>query len=416
MSGNLAAQVIAVGSVPILTRLFSPEEFGLFALFMAFLRIISKIGTLGYERAALLPKDATDARAVVMLSALILICMAALAGIFGMVFGEEIAQVLGSPEFSAWLLIIPVGLLLIGATNILRYWALREQMFRLISATRVTDAAVAAASKIVFGFLLGNWSGGLIVGALAGNAVALVLLLRYLHISRDRDHMPPISLENIKIQAYQYRQFPLFAAPNALLNTMSRYLAVFFLSAFYGPAVVGFYNLAHRTLVQPIDTLAGSIARVYFQRSADQVSSSKHLMPDLKKVIAMLFLIGIGPCIILLFFGRQIITFVFGAEWDMAGIFVQIMAPWFIFLFVIAPAAMVFEVCHRQQVKFRINISTTVLSIMALWWFYSLGQPLEIVLGAFVGVNSVMSIIQLVMAFRVARQHDSRLAVINSHG
>ena len=51
MTGNLLAQSVTIGCAPLLTRLFTPENFGVFGLFLAIVKIISGIGSLCYERA-----------------------------------------------------------------------------------------------------------------------------------------------------------------------------------------------------------------------------------------------------------------------------------------------------------------------------------------------------------------------------
>ena len=401
MSGNPVAQFITVGSAPIVTRLFTPEDFGVFALFTAVVGICAKVGTLCYERAILLPKDPGTAHSVIKLSVIVLVLLALAVGIGSWLFGNDLSTLLGSSELSFWLLLVPCGLVLAGTVNILRYWALRETKFRLISAVRITEAGGAAAFKIGAGFLLGSWAGGLIVGSLAGYAVALALMMRYLWPGLPRNWRKDLR-QQVSTVAYEYRQFPQFASINALLNVVSRYLIVFFLSSFFGTAVVGFYNLAHRMLAQPIDTLSNSISNVYFQKSASQVADRHSLIPGLRKITVALFLLALVPFAVLFAYGKPIITFVFGPQWETAGVFSEIMAPWFLCLFCIGPSAMVFEVCRRQQVKLWINVSTALVSVLVLWRFYSMGRPIEEVIGAFVVGNIVLSVVQVVMAFQVA--------------
>jgi len=55
MAGTTIAQAIPIAISPILTRLYTPEEFGLFALFLAIVSIFGVVATMRYEMAIVQP-------------------------------------------------------------------------------------------------------------------------------------------------------------------------------------------------------------------------------------------------------------------------------------------------------------------------------------------------------------------------
>jgi len=61
MTGTTIAQAIPIAISPILTRIYTPEDFGVFALFIAIVGFFSVIASARYEQAILIPKKDEDA-------------------------------------------------------------------------------------------------------------------------------------------------------------------------------------------------------------------------------------------------------------------------------------------------------------------------------------------------------------------
>ena len=82
MTGTTIAQAIPIAISPILTRIYTPEEFGIFALYMAFISIGAAIVTGKYEMAILLPKRNEYAKYLVVISIFLTTCFSILLYIF----------------------------------------------------------------------------------------------------------------------------------------------------------------------------------------------------------------------------------------------------------------------------------------------------------------------------------------------
>ena len=57
MSGTVISQIIAILVSPILTRIYSPDDYGVFGVYASIVGIVGVIITLKFEAAILLPKD-----------------------------------------------------------------------------------------------------------------------------------------------------------------------------------------------------------------------------------------------------------------------------------------------------------------------------------------------------------------------
>lgn len=71
LTGTTVAQAIPVMISPILTRIYTPEDFGVLALFIAITSIFGSIANARYELAIVLPEKDEDAVNIVALCILI---------------------------------------------------------------------------------------------------------------------------------------------------------------------------------------------------------------------------------------------------------------------------------------------------------------------------------------------------------
>jgi len=166
------AQAITVAATPILTRLYSPEEFGLLALFLSVTNIITVVASWRYDLAIVLPKADRDGINVLVLAALITLGMSGLC--FGVVafWQDDIARLMNAPNLAPWLWWTPVSLLLSGIFQALTYWNTRKKQFSLQALAQVGKSVGTSGTQIGAGLLTSAGGGaGLILGTVAGALV-----------------------------------------------------------------------------------------------------------------------------------------------------------------------------------------------------------------------------------------------------
>jgi O-antigen/teichoic acid export membrane protein len=66
--GMAGARAISIAAMPIITRLYGPEDFALLALFVAFVSLLNPLAAFGYPGAVPLPKEDVMAINVAALS------------------------------------------------------------------------------------------------------------------------------------------------------------------------------------------------------------------------------------------------------------------------------------------------------------------------------------------------------------
>ena len=150
------------------------------------------------------------------------------------------------------------------------------------------------------------------------------------------------------------------------MNSVSWQLPAFLLSAFFTPAVVGFYSLGFRLLQLPMSFIGGSISQVFFQRASRALSEGT--LPSLvESVFRMLVIIGMFPILILTIVGSDVFTVIFGKAWAEAGVYAQILSLWAFIWFISSPLTTIYVVVEKHHFGFHynfFNLTTRLLSLI----------------------------------------------------
>ena len=108
-SGAALAQALPLLFAPLLTRLYTPADFGVLAVFVAWLSNLAVVATARYDMAVVLPSDDADAARLMRLALLINTALCALCLLLFWPWHQAIAGALGQPALAPWLPWLPLG-------------------------------------------------------------------------------------------------------------------------------------------------------------------------------------------------------------------------------------------------------------------------------------------------------------------
>jgi len=176
-SGTAIAQLITVGVMPLLTRLYLPVEFGIFAIFSSIVAIFGVFATGRYEYAILAEKSEDDAW-YIFCAVLVLSVISSLLVVILSVIGREWVESVLSIKVSLLMLYMAgFSIFLGGIYQASYYWLTRQQHYHILTKSRVVGAVVLAFTSSIMGFL-GFGAEGLIAGMILGQGGEFVI---YLH-------------------------------------------------------------------------------------------------------------------------------------------------------------------------------------------------------------------------------------------
>ncbi|MGM0841646.1 MAG: lipopolysaccharide biosynthesis protein [Bacillota bacterium] len=351
VSGTALSLIVIVLTTPLLTRLYTPEEFGGYSIYVSILYTTSVMASLLYESAIPLPKDEDDAVNLLSLSLIIVLGMSVLTLIGVWLFRQSIASIVNIPHLGEYLWLLPLSLFGFGVFQVLNTWLIRREAYPFMAKGKVFMNLSQVFSQISLG-LLHFGPVGLVAGEVMGRIVGSSTVLR-LSFTSIRERFNKINLKKMGILANRYKYFPLISSWSSILSVASGHLPVFFIAASFGSKAAGLYMLGQRVLSIPDALIGFSVKQVYFASATKQIRSTTTPLNSLFwqmvwKLSGVSFLIIC--CIVLIApwtFGH-----VFGDDWIESGMYIQVMAILFFFQMVVGPITANFYVFEAQRLHF----------------------------------------------------------------
>ena len=340
--GTGLAQVFPLALMPILTRIYSPEDFGVFAIYMALAGILGVIATGRYELAIVLPDTTKDASDVFWLCIVISIGVSVISGLMLLFSNDMFVQYLDLPEETMILYLIPVSIFLSGVLQSLNYYYVTNKLFGNLSLSKVVMSSGTVSSQAIIG-VANNASGyGLTLGYLFGKISSVLYLVlktkKLVKIHRS-------TFQNMLVVVRKYKKYPIISAPAALLDTAALQLPLLIINKAYATSIAGQFSLAIRIINLPLALIGAAISQVLLQK----VASSDHKNPEeIRRIVLMLALklaLLISPLSIMsLFFGEEMFVLIFSEDWRIAGSFAFPLSLIISFRFIVSPLSSVLSV------------------------------------------------------------------------
>jgi O-antigen/teichoic acid export membrane protein len=375
-SGTAAAQAITIAFSPVITRMYGPEAFGLLGVFLALVAIFTPISALTYPIAIVLPKYDSDAKGIIKLSFWLAFFISTITAVVLFFVGDNLLQFIGSEAISSYILLIPITMFFSATLQIVQQWQIRKKQFKMTAQIAAIQSLIINSAKALLG-LMNPIPLVLIIIAVLGPAIHTFMIMLGIKFKKNTqaDMLNLYKAKTIKQLVYDYRDFPLYRAPQVFINTASQSLPILMLAAFFGPTSAGFYTLAKMVMGMPISLIGQAFTDVFYPKITESANNGENILPLLIKSTLILFVIGIIPFGIVIVFGPFLFGFIFGPEWVMAGEYARWLALFFHFNFINKPSVAVVSVLNLQRGLLIYEIFSTGSKVLALiigfYWFQS---------------------------------------------
>jgi lipopolysaccharide exporter len=374
MTGTVFAQALSILVAPILTRLYSPADYGAAAIYGSIVSILSIIACWRYESTIVLPEKDEDAANLLVLSIIICFGMSTFTLVLVALFRTPFADLLGAPKLASWLWFMPLSLLAAGLFQAFNYWSTRRGHFARLAMRLVAQSSVTAGTQLGAGLISHPGLGGLIAGSIIGQSVATGQLAGKVLGEECSDLRIFLKKSSLKNQFKRYRDFPLYFTWASLLNTSSVMLPVILLGIFFKPAVVGLYALGLNVLSMPMTVIGNATAQVFLP-SANKAYLNGKLNEISLKVFERLLNIGLVPILLIMVCAPELFSIIFGHRWLDAGVYVRWLGIWILFVFISSPISDIYTVLERQKASLLMNILQFVCRVAVLMIGGYLGNP-----------------------------------------
>ena len=370
VSGTAGAQAITLAFMPVITRIYGPEAYGVLGTFLSVTMMLIPVAALTYPIAIVLPKRDGDARGLVRLALVTALMLAALVALALQLFGERLAAVADISIIQPYLMLIPFVMFCGAALEICQQWLFRTQRFRITASVAVGHSLLFNSIRTVAGLLQ---SSALVLvcttalqQALHAAMLGLAMLRAKPHTDNhhgDAEQDSPGMLE----LARQHSDFPKYRAPVMLINAVSQHLPTLVLAAYFGPAAAGFFALCKQALTMPTNLIGKSVADVYYPRISRAIHDREPVAAMLLKATAALGLVGLVPFTLVAVIGPWLFALVFGEQWHVAGEYARWLALAEYVIFVSRPCVVAVPALSLQGRFLLFEVFSTSLRVLSLF-------------------------------------------------
>jgi O-antigen/teichoic acid export membrane protein len=347
-----------------LTRIYSPEEFGVLALYIALVSIVGVVSSGRYEQAIMLPKNDSDALSlckVTMLISLFVSCILLLLVLF---MGKNIAIILGNSEIYSWLYYLPLSIVFTGVIQTYTSWYNRKKLFRTTALVRIMQSGSQSVSQVGLGLLAFP---GLILGQIMGTLAGSIFLLKNLN-KKDWLVIKRSSYKQSKLLMKKYNRFPKYGIFGAMSDACAVQMPILIITRFFEAAITGYFSLTFRVLTLPATLLSTALSQVFYQKVATaHLEQPEKIAPLIVKISLVLFVIFLPIALLLAFFGDVLFVYFFGQDWKLAGELSQILVYAAGVRFIVSPLSVVMSLGNNLkkavvwQFLYLLTVSTVLI-------------------------------------------------------
>ncbi|MEO1034885.1 MAG: oligosaccharide flippase family protein [Pseudomonadota bacterium] len=349
--GSIIGHVVLAASSPLISRLYAPEEFGLFSIFFSIFGITSIISTLQYHNAIPVPREDRSGAEVFVAAVVILGGFSLLSfGVLALAI-DWIADLAQMNAYQSLLWLLPAAIVAANFNLCLQFWFLRKKEYHNLAIVKGAQSVTMALGQIGLG-LAKLGAIGLIVGHIVGQATGIVQLLWGVR-RRYREPFGAVRGQGVVDALRTHRSYATMFTPAAILGASTVYLPAIALGVLYGPAAAGAFAFGLQLSKAGMSILVQSVSKVFLVNAIDDFNEENRpaIMRRALKFCFSQFLIGLPIFLPLVFFGEEIFGFLFGDNWAIAGKYVALLTPHLYTFFVFDHLVNLFIVTGKHQWK-----------------------------------------------------------------
>jgi len=402
ISGSAGAQAINLALIPVIMRIYGPDAFGVVGTFQSLSIILIPWCALTYPTAIVLPVHDSDARGLIRLSLRVaaVICGTSALLLYG--FGAQFATAMGIDILIPYLMLLPIVMFSSAVLEITQQWLYRTQRFSLTARGATLHALLYNATRSLAGLVQAS-APVLVVTSALYYIIHSSLLLIGIRLRHDSNPTTSDYLidgkprKNLRQLAAEYRDFPIYRAPQVLINALSVHMPTLVLASAFGAVPAGFFALCLQVLAMPSNFIGKAVGSVYYPRITQAIHANEPVTRLLARGVAGMALAGLVPFATLAIAGPWLFSVAFGAQWQPAGEYARWLALSEFAGFIGGPCLVAVPALSLQKRFLIVEIVSTSLRILAvLAGAFVFKEALAVVM-AFAAANVAINLAMIVI-------------------
>lgn len=398
MSGRVIAQFVPILLTPVLTRIYSPSEFGVFGVYFTIVSLVSMISSGRYCLAVLLPKEEEKAQGIYFLSSIFSIIISFVFFAIMLLWADPIFSFLNAEILTSYTILIFLNVLVLGLSEPAYYYGLRQKKYKILSVNVIVQSLIVVAFRLILGYFVST-EYGLLLAHLLGYSVSFLLLLFRLQIYKF-NFLELFS--NLKSLAKKYIQFPKYSLFADTLSMGANLSPNLFMNGIFGSIATGYYAMTDKILGSPIWFVTSSVGDVFKQEATEQFREKGSAYTLFIKTTRTLFLLGIVPFALIFIFVPYVIPFLLGDGWESVADFIKIFVVMYFAKFVVNPVSYIVYIVNKQghNILFQ-GMRFSSLVIAFIFGYYSGDLYLTLIFWSV--LTTISYIITFFIALKISR-------------
>ena len=354
------AQLIPIIITPILTQYFTPEDFGVYGLYVSICSIFGIVASGKYDVAIMLPQKKEDSINILFLSFLITFLFSTFCFSILNIFDDVFFKLTNSKFLKEYYFIIPISIFLISMNQSLIVWFNRNKKYNTIANQNLLKSGSNSGSSLILGIQ------SIHVGLIISHLISLIIISFWniVHFIQECNKYS-INQKLIRRNFLKYIDFLKFSTVSNLFNSFSNIGMTALIVIFFGPKIAGLYFLAEKLIAIPISFITSSVSQVYFQQASKLFhSNKKELIKLTNQIQKNVFFVLFPFLLICSVFGENIFS-LFGDEWTEAGVIVKYFAVFILFKNIYSPISHIGDILNKQKVLLVFNVSLFIFQLSA---------------------------------------------------
>ena len=321
MTATAVGQGVGLLAAPVLSRVYSPEVFGVVGVFLSIASTLGVVAALRLELAVVVPRSDEEAKDVMGSAVLVIGVVTLLTAVAAFLFASPVAGLLGVPDVAPLLGWLPLYVSSLGTFQVFNYWSTRIGRFGRLASAQLTRAFATAGTQIGLGFI-GLGAPGMLGGQVGGQVLANLTLLGRSAMGDTSVLRTTVSFAKTRTVLKSYFEFAVYGAPQALVNALSQGIPALVIAAAFGAGTAGQYLLAGRVIAAPGNLIGQSLRQVLYPQLSRRIDDPGVLRFSVRATV-LLGLLAAVPVAFLAAFGPGVFVWLFGESWLLGGVFAR---------------------------------------------------------------------------------------------
>jgi O-antigen/teichoic acid export membrane protein len=365
-TGQVIVQVISFAVGFIITRLYAPEQIGIYSLFIGVVTILTVVATGRYDAAIVVEEKDEKVKSLWLLSLIVSFIFNLLLFIFLFFLSEPLLNYLNVDGLGKWVLLIPFTVFIATIVKTTQFYFNKYAQYKKMKNSDIIKSSSNSGFSVGFG-LIKFLNGGLILANVIGNIFSAVYLLLKLPSQFWKEIAGHFSINKLKFVAIKYKNYLGSYSLSGLLNALVSNGTPLFIIYFFSEKIAGYYFMAEKVISIPLGLIVASISKVFYQKASELYREDKVQFLGLINSIQKKMVLFLLPFLILVTIGAPYFFKLFGEGWEYAGEMVKYFAILVFCNNIVSPVGSISNILNRLDILLYFNISIAIFRVVTFY-------------------------------------------------